>query len=228
MDGVGALRDLDPAAGQLSPKSYCPRTGRQGRLLESPQAQDQLRRRRDRRLPYPPAVSGVKRREHLASARVDDREARPCSRLRADGPRERVERAHADHGDAERCPQPSSGRKADPQAGERPRPDTRREQGDRVPAAACGDPALDLDQQRRRVLRALSRRGSDESLVDDLATAQGADRRVVGGGVESDRRRRIGLRRQRGRRKNQVPTRLPFTNQVTLWRPGPESRIGFR
>jgi hypothetical protein len=70
-----------------------------------------------------------------------------------------------------------------------------------------------------------------DSLIEQLAFAQRADDSVVGGGVEGDDGAGLRCRANRPgslpaiaypaqrRRKNQTPTRLPLTNQVTLWRP---------
>ena len=179
-----------PRLGQLLPKSYRARSGRQRRRRRAP--------RRARRAPRAgrrtgsqsrSPVGGVERREDLAAAGVEDGErGSPLAAPLADA-RARARRA---------CRRRAAGR---PRLGAEPRavaipirrpvnepgPSPTAISVDRLPAAGGVGRALDLGQQRRSRAAGLpcSER-PEQRLVQDLAVAPGADGGVGGRGVEAD------------------------------------------
>jgi hypothetical protein len=187
VDGIGVVRDADTAGSfQLVTKAYRPGTAdrRRSRHLGKP-LRERLRAHH-RRLPQGGARSVVERDEDLAAVAVEDREALARRPRRADAGAERVERGDPAPLLAQAERQPLGGGDADPQPGERSRPEPDRDQVDRVPAPGGLGAALDLGEQPGRVQRPTALGEPEVRLGDDLAVAPGTRGGVGGRGVEAD------------------------------------------
>ena len=172
----------------------------------------------------PPA--GVERRRDLAAARVEHGGPLPPARRLAQPAGQRVERADAaQRQSAAQAQRPGRG-DADAQAGERAGAGADGDPADGLPAARRGGGALDLAEQRSRVLRAALLGQPEQRLVQQLPAARRGDRGVAGGGVEADDRRLGATCRvraygcARGRRSGTCRPACPPTNQVTVCLPG--------
>jgi hypothetical protein len=187
VDGIGVVRDADAAGSfKLLPKSYRPGTAdRRGRGHLGELLRERLRAHHGG-LPERRPRGVVEGDEDLAAVAVEDREALPRCPRGADPGAERIERRDAARRLAEAERQPFGGGDADPQAGERPRPEPDRDQVDRLPAARLGGAALDLGQEAGRVQRPAAVAQAQQRLGDDLAVAPGAGGGVGGRGVEAD------------------------------------------
>jgi len=186
VDGVGIVRYPDAVPGQLVPKSYRPRTGGRRRRGEGGDPLLQLLGTADQRLPDPPPVRRVQRREDLAAACVADGEPLPPAAGLPDPAPDRVERADARRRFSQACPQPVRRRDRDPQPRERAGTEPDREQVDRLPAAGGRGAALDLLEQGGRVPGAVLGGGPQKRLAENLAAAPGAGGGVLGRGIEAD------------------------------------------
>lgn len=185
VDGVGIVRYPDAVPSQLVPESYRSRAGGRRRRGERGDALLELLGTADQRLPDPLAARGVERREDLAAARIEQRQALPLYPGLLHPAPDRVERADPGRRQAEAGPEPARGGDADPQPGEGTGAEPDGEQADPLPAARGGGAVLDLLQQRGRV-PGTSLRGAQQRFVQDLAVAPGAGGGVGGSGVEAD------------------------------------------
>ncbi|HTR75959.1 MAG TPA: hypothetical protein VMH33_11970 [Solirubrobacterales bacterium] len=187
VDGIGVVRDADAAGSfQLVTKSYRPRPGDRGGRGDLGQPLRQGLRAHHRGLPDAAAIAVVERDEDLAAIAVEDRQPGARDPGGGDPGSERVERRDAAAGQAEADRQAFRGRDPDPQAGERPRPETDRDEVDRPPAAGRVGTALDLGEQPGRVSRPAPLGEPEVGLGDDLTVAPGAGGGVRGRGVEAD------------------------------------------
>jgi hypothetical protein len=185
VNGVGIVRYPDAVPSQLVPESYRPRAGGRRRCWERGDPLLQLLGAADQRLPDPLTALGVERREDLAAASVEDRQALTLDAGLTDPAPDRVERADTGRRQAKADRQPTRGGDADPQPGEGAGAEADGEQADLLPTAGGGSAVLDLLQQRGRV-PGTPLGGPQQRLVQDLAVAPGAGGGVGGRGVESD------------------------------------------
>lgn len=185
VDGIGIVRYLDAASGQLLTESYRSGTGDRWGPCERSDAPDQLLGPEHGRLPDPHTVRVVERREDLAAPAVQHRQPLAGGGL-ADPRGQRVERADAPRWQAEADAEAASGRNPHPQAGEGAGAEPDRDQVDRVPAARRRGRPLDLRQQAGRMQGPPLRGQSQLRLVQDLAVAPGAGDGVNRRGVEAD------------------------------------------
>lgn len=186
VNGVGIVRYPDAVPGQLVPKSYRPRTGGRRGRGQCRDATLEILRAADEWLPDPLPVLAVKRREDLAAAGVEDGEALTLDSRLPHPPPERVERADARGRSTERSAQPTRSRDPDPQPRERARAEPDAEQVDLVPATRRCGAALDLGEQRGRVLGSPLGGGTEQRFAEDLTVAPGAGGGVLGRGIEAD------------------------------------------
>ena len=188
--GVGIVRDLDAMPVQFVSKSYRPRTGGRRRRRQRRDPLGEIVGRADQRLPEASAVRPVERREDLAAAGVEQRQARARGASLGQRQPDRVERADAADRQPEAGGQAAGGGDPDPQPDEGPRAEADRDPLDPPPAAGGGCGRLDLAQQRGRVTGAAAGGGAQQRLVQRLAVAPGAGGGVGGRGVEADERQR--------------------------------------
>lgn len=197
--GVGVVGHIDAPTRQLLPKSYRPRSGSQRGLGQRGDTFGELGRRCDERLPEPLSRRGVERGEHLTAASVEHSEGRRLSGGLAQPAADRIEGADTGRPEAEARAQPARGGDRYPHAGEGAGPEPDRDRPDPLPSACCRRRALDLAEQRGGVARAAVGGEPDQGLVQQLAAARRADRRVGRRRVEADDRERSAAELSQGR-----------------------------
>jgi hypothetical protein len=186
VDGVGFVRYLDAASGQLLTESYRSGTGDRWGLWECSNLLGQLLGPKHGRLPNPCAGAVVERSEDLAAPAVQHCQPLAGGAGLADPRRQRVERADAAQRQTEADAEAAGGRDPHPQAGEGAGAEPDREQVDRIPAALRRSRPLDLLQQAGRVQGPPLRGQTQLRLVQDLTVAPGAGDGVDRCGVEAD------------------------------------------
>jgi hypothetical protein len=176
--------------GQLVTKSYRPRAGGRRRYRQCRDPLGELVGRADQRLPDPLPPGRVERREDLAAAGVEDRQALALGTALPQSAVDGVERADAAQRQAEAGADAARRGDADPQPREGAGAEADGDLLDLPPAAGGARRRLDLGQQRGRVPGPPLGGEPQQRLVQDLAVAPGAGGGVGGRGVEADERQR--------------------------------------
>ncbi len=188
--GVGVVGHIDAPTRQLLPKSYRPRSSGQRGLGQCCDSLGKLSRRHDERLPEPLPRRRVERGEHLTSASIEDSQGKCLSGHLAQPSSHGIEGADTGRPKAEARAQPPRGGDRDPYSGEGAGPEPGGDRPDLLPSPDRGRRTLDLSKQRGGVTRAAVSGGPDQGLVQHLAAACRADRRVCRRRVEADNRKR--------------------------------------